>query len=136
MQAKAITDALRMALVSPGEVDYVNAHGTSTPLNDPVETLAIKKALGKHAYRIPVTSTKSMTGHLIGASGGVEMIATALMMEHGKVHPTINLETPGEGCDLDYVPDGPAEKIIHRALKNSFAFGGMNASVLLSEFQE
>lgn len=135
MQAKAITDALRMARVSPGEVDYVNAHGTSTPLNDPVETLAIKKALGEHAYHIPVTSTKSMTGHLIGASGGVEMIATALMMEHGKVHSTINLETPGEGCDLDYVPDGAADKIIHRALKNSFAFGGMNASVLLSRFQ-
>jgi len=136
MQAKAITDALRMARVSPGEVDYINAHGTSTPLNDPVETLAIKKALGKHAYRIPVTSTKSMTGHLIGASGGVEIIATALMMEHGKVHPTINLEKPGEGCDLDYVPDGPVDKTIHKALKNSFAFGGMNASVLLSKFPE
>jgi 3-oxoacyl-[acyl-carrier-protein] synthase II len=136
MQAKAITDALRMARVRPDEVDYVNAHGTSTLLNDPVETLAIKRALGEHAYHIPVTSTKSMTGHLIGGSGGIEMIATALMIGHGKVHPTINLETPGEGCDLDYVPDGPVDRSIRKALKNSFAFGGMNATVLLSRFEE
>ncbi|MCP4666192.1 MAG: beta-ketoacyl-[acyl-carrier-protein] synthase II, partial [Deltaproteobacteria bacterium] len=98
MQAKAMGDALRTAGASPEEVDYINAHGTSTPLNDPIETLAIKKAFGNAAYGIPVSSTKSMTGHLIGASGGVELIATALMIHQGKIHPTINLETPGEGC--------------------------------------
>ncbi|MCP4666743.1 MAG: beta-ketoacyl-ACP synthase II, partial [Deltaproteobacteria bacterium] len=98
MQAKAMGNALRTAGASPEEVDYINAHGTSTPLNDPIETLAIKKAFGNAAYSIPVSSTKSMTGHLIGASGGVELIATALMIHQGKIHPTINLETPGEGC--------------------------------------
>ena len=136
MQTKAMSDAIRMAGIDPGEVDYVNAHGTSTPMNDSIETLAIKKALGNHAYDVPVTSTKSMTGHLIGASGGVEVIATALMMERGKVHPTINLETPGEGCDLNYVPGAAVSKEIRRALKNSFAFGGMNASLLLSRLEQ
>lgn len=135
MQAKAMADAIRMAGTDPCAVDYVNAHGTSTPMNDSTETLAIKKALGDHAYRIPVTSTKSMTGHLIGASGGVEVIATALMMERGKVHPTINLENPGEGCDLYYVPGAAIPREIRTALKNSFAFGGMNASLLLTRFE-
>ncbi len=136
MQAKAMRDALKTAGASPGEVDYINAHGTSTPLNDSIETLAIKKAFGKAAYDIPVSSTKSMTGHLIGASGGVEVIATALMINMGKIHPTINLETPGEGCDLDYVPGKAIEKPIYKAVKNSFGFGGQNASILLEKYSK
>jgi 3-oxoacyl-[acyl-carrier-protein] synthase II len=136
MQAKAMKDALRMGNVSPEEIDYVNAHGTSTPLNDVVETVAIKKALGPRAYEVPVSSTKSMTGHLIGGSGGIEIIATALMIERGKIHPTINFERPGEACDLNYVPGRPIEKSIHKALKNSFAFGGQNASLLLQRLTE
>jgi 3-oxoacyl-[acyl-carrier-protein] synthase II len=113
MQAKAMTDTLKQAKVFPEEIDYINAHGTSTPLNDPIETSAIKKAFGKYAYAIPISSTKSMAGHLIGASGGIETIATTLMIENGKIHPTINLENPGEGCDLDYVPDKAIDKTIH-----------------------
>lgn len=134
MQAKAMKDALRTGGASPEEVDYINAHGTSTPLNDPIETLAIKKAFGDDAYGIPVSSTKSMTGHLIGASGGIELIATALMIKRGKIHPTINLEAPGDSCDLDYVPNHVVEKPIQRAIKNSFGFGGQNASILLERY--
>ena len=118
----------------PEEVDYINAQGTSTPLGDSTETLAIKKALGEHAYRIPISSTKSMTGHLIGGSGGIEVIATALMIERGWIHPTINLKAPGEGCDLNYVSGQKLEKTIRTALKNSFAFGGQNASILLGKY--
>jgi len=134
MQAKAMRDALRTAGASPEEIDYINAHGTSTQLNDPIETLAIKKAFGDAAYGIPVSSTKSMTGHLIGASGGIEVIATALMIKRGKIHPTINLETPEDGCDLDYVPNNTIEKPIQKAIKNSFGFGGQNASILLEKY--
>jgi 3-oxoacyl-[acyl-carrier-protein] synthase II len=134
MQAKAIKDALETANTPPAEIDYINAHGTSTLLNDPIETLAIKKALGDHAYNIPVSSTKSMTGHLIGGSGGIEIIATSLMIERGKIHPTINFETPGEGCDLNYVPNKTIEKPIGKAIKNNFAFGGQNAAILLEKF--
>ncbi len=135
MQAKAIKDALKTANTRPEEIDYINAHGTSTLLNDPIETLAIKKALGNHAFNIPISSTKSMTGHLIGGAGGIEVIATALMIERGKIHPTINFETPGEGCDLDYVPNGPIEKPIRKVIKNSFGFGGHNAVILLERFR-
>ena len=134
MQAKAMADTLKRAKVLPQEIDYINAHGTSTPLNDPIETSAIKMAFGKHAHKIPISSTKSMAGHLIGASGGMETIATALMIERGKIHPTINLETPGEGCDLDYVPDKAIDKTIHKAMNNSFGFGGQNASILLEKY--
>jgi 3-oxoacyl-[acyl-carrier-protein] synthase II len=133
-QAKAITDALKGGMSSPEEIDYINAHGTSTPLNDPIETLAIKKALGRHAYDVPISSTKSMTGHLIGASGGIETIATALIMERGKIHPTINLETPGEGCDLNYVPNTAIDKSVMKAINNSFGFGGQNASILFESY--
>jgi 3-oxoacyl-[acyl-carrier-protein] synthase II len=134
MQAKAMTDTLKMAKVFPQEIDYINAHGTSTPLNDPIETSAIKKAFGKYAYTIPISSTKSMAGHLIGASGGIETIATTLMIEKGRIHPTINLENPGEGCDLDYVPNKAINKTIHKAMNNSFGFGGQNASILLERY--
>lgn len=134
MQARAMKNALKTAHTSPEEIDYINAHGTSTLLNDPIETLAIKKALGRAANHVAISSTKSMTGHLIGASGGIEMIATALMMERGKIHPTINLENPGEGCDLFYVPQKPIDKEIGKAINNSFGFGGQNASILLSRY--
>ena len=134
MQAKAIRDALKKANAEPEEVDYINAHGTSTRLNDSTETLAIKKALGNHAYRIPISSTKSMTGHLVGGSGGVEVIATALMIEKEVVHPTINFETADEDCDLNYVPNKTLKKPIRKALKNSFAFGGQNAAIVLEKY--
>ena len=134
MQAKAMTDTLQRAKVLPQEIDYINAHGTSTPLNDPIETSAIKKAFGKYAHAIPISTTKSMAGHLIGASGGMETIATALMIEKGRIHPTINLENPGEGCDLDYVPNKAIDKTIHKAMNNSFGFGGQNASILLESY--
>jgi 3-oxoacyl-[acyl-carrier-protein] synthase II len=136
MQARAIEDALKMAGASPEDIDYINAHGTSTPLNDPVETQAIKTALGKHAYEIPISSTKSMTGHLIGASGGIETIATALMIERHKIHPTINLDTPGEGCDLNYLPNEAIDRTIGKAINNSFGFGGQNASIVLEKWHE
>ena len=134
MQAKAMTDTLKMAKVSKQEIDYINAHGTSTPLNDPIETSAIKMAFGKHAYDIPISSTKSMAGHLIGASGGMETIATTLMIERRRIHPTINLETPGEGCDLNYVPSKAIDKTIYKAMNNSFGFGGQNATILLEKY--
>ena len=135
MQAKAIKDALRRGRTAPEEIDYINAHGTSTPLNDPVETKAIKNALGKHAYNVPISSTKSMAGHLIGASGGIEAIATALMMERNKIHPTINLDHPAEDCDLDYVPNESREKKITKAISNSFGFGGQNACILFERYE-
>jgi 3-oxoacyl-[acyl-carrier-protein] synthase II len=96
--------------------------------------LAIKKALGDNAYNIPISSTKSLTGHLIGGLGGIEVIATSLMIERGKIHPTINLETPGEGCDLNYVPNRTIAQPIQKAIKNSFAFGGHNAAILLEKY--
>ena len=135
MQTRAMQDALRRAGAAPEEIDYINAHGTSTALNDPVETTAIKNALGKHAYNVPISSTKSMAGHLIGGSGGIEAIATALMFERKKIHPTINLDHPAEGCDLDYVPNEPREKTITKAISNSFGFGGQNASILFERYE-
>jgi 3-oxoacyl-[acyl-carrier-protein] synthase II len=103
-------------------------------LNDLAETLAIKKAFGRPAYQVPVSSTKSMTGHLMGAAGGIEIIATALTLENGKIHPTINFESPGEGCDLDYVPAEPRDKAVQKAVKVSSAFGGYNAALVLEKY--
>lgn len=128
---KAMELALEDAGLTPQDIDYVNAHGTSTPYNDRVETLAIKQALGNEAKRIPVTSTKSQTGHLLGAAGAVEAAATALMLQRGMVPPTINLETPDPDCDLDYVADGPRDGKLGAALSNSFGFGGQNACLVL-----
>ena len=136
MQAQAMKDAMKRARVVPEEIDYINAHGTSTTLNDPAETLAIKKALGRAASTVPISSTKSMTGHLIGASGGIEAIATALTIEKRRIHATINLETPGEGCDLFYVPKEPIRRDILKAINNSFGFGGQNASLLFNRYDE
>lgn len=128
---------MRMALkdggVEPGEVGYINAHGTSTFYNDKIETLAIKEVFGEHAYRIPVSSTKSMTGHLLGAAGGVELVATLLSMREERVHPTINYEEPDPDCDLDYVPGKPRQHSFTLALSNSFGFGGTNACLLVKK---
>lgn len=134
MQTLAMTNAIKSADAVSEEIDYINAHGTSTPLNDPIETLSIKKALGKSAKGVAISSTKSMTGHLIGASGGIETIATALMIEEGTIHPTINLENPDEACDLFYVPHKPIQKDIGKAINNNFGFGGQNASILFSRY--
>ncbi len=128
--ARCISVALRDAKVNPDEVDYVNAHGTSTPLGDLAETLSIKTALGDHAYHTMVSSTKSMTGHLLGAAGGIEAVFSVLALHHGIIPPTINLEKPGEGCDLDYVPNVAREKTIRVALSNGFGFGGTNGSLV------
>ncbi len=128
---RAMAGALSEAGVAPADVDCINAHGTSTPKNDPVETLAIKRLLGARAREIPVCATKSMIGHLISAAGAVEAIAAILCMEAGWVHPTINLETPDPACDLDYVPNRARRYEQKVVLSNSFGFGGQNASILI-----
>lgn len=126
--------ALDSAGVEPDCVDYINAHGTSTPHNDRIETIAIKRAFGDHAYKIAVSSTKSMTGHLLGAAGGLEAGITVLAVHHQRVPPTINLEQPDEGLDLDYVPGTARDMRIRYALSNSFGFGGTNGSLLFKKF--
>ena len=113
------------------DVDYLNAHGTSTELGDKAETVAVKNVFGPHAYKLAISSTKSMIGHLLGASGGAEAIACALMIKHGLLHPTINLDNPDPDCDLDYVPNKPRKRRIRKVLSNSFGFGGHNASLAL-----
>jgi 3-oxoacyl-[acyl-carrier-protein] synthase II len=135
MQAKAIIEALKRSGSAPEEIDYINAHGTSTTMNDVTETLAIKKALGKQAQNVPISSTKSMTGHLIGGAGGIEAVATALSIERGMIHPTINLDAPGEECDLNYVPQKAIERPVRKAISNGFGFGGLNAVILLERFE-
>jgi 3-oxoacyl-[acyl-carrier-protein] synthase II len=135
MQAKAMKEALRRAGAAPEEIDYINAHGTSTPMNDVTETVAIKKALGQQAYQVPISSTKSMTGHLIGGAGGVEAVATALSIERGIIHATINLDAPGEDCDLNYVPNKAIERPVRKAISNGFGFGGLNAVIVLERFE-
>ena len=127
--------ALKSAGISPEEVDYINAHGTSTPLNDENETKAIKKVFGEYAYKIPISSTKSMIGHLLGGSGAVEAIATIKTICEGIIHPTINYEYPDPECDLDYVPNVKREKRVDIALKNSFGFGGQNACLIFKKFE-
>ena len=124
--------AIESAGLTPDALDYVNAHGTSTPLNDVTETRAIKSVLGDHAYRIPVSSTKSMTGHLLGAAGAVEAILCAKALENGTVPPTTNLEHPEPECDLDYVPDQARQADLEHVMSNSFGFGGHNACLIFS----
>ncbi len=131
---RAIRMALQDAGLRPQEVDYVNAHGTSTPLNDAAETRAIKTALGEDAYHIPVSATKSMIGHVFGAAGALESIAAIRGIETGRIHPTINLESPDPECDLDYVPDGGRQADLNVVLKNSFGFGGQNACLVLRRY--
>ena len=129
--ALAMTRALRDAGIEPSEVDYINAHGTSTPLGDAMETKAIKLALGGHASKVMVSSSKSIFGHCLGAAGALEAAATLLSMEAGKVPPTINLEVPDPECDLDYVPNVVREAQVRVAMSNSFGFGGHNAAIVL-----
>ncbi len=123
--------ALKSAAVQPDEVDYINAHGTSTKYNDKIETMAIKKLIGAHAYKLAISSTKSMTGHLLGAAGAVELIAVLLSMQNQVIHPTINYEYPDPECDLDYVPNQARKCNIDLALSNSFGFGGTNATLVV-----
>jgi 3-oxoacyl-[acyl-carrier-protein] synthase II len=132
---RVMTQCLKRAGVPPTVVSYVNAHGTSTPYNDKLETLAIRKAFGDHADRLAVSSTKSMTGHLLGAAGGLEAGITALAVHHQRVPPTINLDNPDPECDLDYVPHTARNLPIEYALSNSFGFGGTNAALLLKRFE-
>jgi 3-oxoacyl-[acyl-carrier-protein] synthase II len=128
--ARCMTAALKDAGVRPDQVGYLNAHGTSTSLGDLAETLAIKRALGDHAFKTMVSSTKSMTGHLLGAAGGVEAVFSVMALRTGIIPPTINLDAPGEGCDLDYVPNVAREKKIDIAVSNGFGFGGTNGTLV------
>jgi 3-oxoacyl-[acyl-carrier-protein] synthase II len=131
---RAMRWALQNAGITPDEVDYINAHGTSTPLNDVIETNAIKKVFGDHAYQVPVSSTKSMVGHDLGAAGAIEAIVCTLTIEQGIIHPTINYETPDPECDLDYVPNQPRRAEVNITLSNSFGLGGQNACLVLSRY--
>ncbi len=133
---RAMRRALEKAGVQPSQVAYINAHGTSTPFNDKLETLAIKACFGEHAYKLAISSTKSMTGHLLGASGGLEAGITALAVYHQQVPPTINQDTPDPECDLDYVPWRCRSLAIEYALSNSFGFGGTNAALLFKRFEQ
>jgi len=134
--ARAISLALKDAGLTPDRVSYINAHGTSTPANDSTETAAIKKALGEHAYKVAISSTKSMTGHLLGGSGGIEAVATVMAMVNDRVPPTINLENPDPECDLDYVPNQSREHTVNVALSNSFGFGGHNVTLAFQKFRD
>ena len=132
--ATAMERALRDANVAPDEVGYINAHGTSTQLNDKSETSAIKNAFGEHARRVPISSTKSMIGHLLGAAGGVEAAATVLCLTRGTLHPTINYQTPDPDCDLDYIPNTARQVDVDVAISNSFGFGGQNAVLVFKRY--
>jgi 3-oxoacyl-[acyl-carrier-protein] synthase II len=132
--AYAMKTALRDAGIRPEQVSYINAHGTSTELNDKIETAAIKRVFGDAAKRIPVSSTKSMIGHLLGAAAAVELTATVLSIRDGVVHPTINYETPDPECDLDYVPNVKREVRIEYAMSNSLGFGGHNSAIVVGRF--
>jgi 3-oxoacyl-[acyl-carrier-protein] synthase II len=134
--AKCMDMALKDADISPEQVDYINAHGTSTGLNDKNETLAIKSLFGDHAYKLAISSTKSMTGHLLGAAGGIECIAAALTISNSMIPPTINYENPDPELDLDYVPNKARAKEVNVALSNSFGFGGHNATILLKKYAQ
>jgi 3-oxoacyl-[acyl-carrier-protein] synthase II len=133
--ALSMKRALHDAGYEPEDVDYINAHGTSTPLNDAVETRAIREVFGQHAYRIPVSSSKSMIGHLLGAAGAVEAIACIKSLETGVVHPTVNYETPDPDCDLDYVPNQARVTHPRTALSNSFGFGGHNGTIIIARME-
>jgi len=132
--AQAMTAALNVAGLNAGDVDYINAHGTSTPVNDPIESNAIKSAFGDYAYRTPVSSTKSMTGHAIGAAGALEAIICVKALEANLIPPTINLDNPDPDCDLDYVPHQVREKELNVVMSNSFAFGGQNCVLIFRKF--
>jgi 3-oxoacyl-[acyl-carrier-protein] synthase II len=126
--------SLRDARLSPEVVDYINAHGTSTPLGDLAETRAMKVVFGNSASRLQISSTKSQLGHTLGASGGIELVISALAIHNGVLPPTINLDHPGEGCDLDYIPNVARESRVDIVMSNSFGFGGHNASLLIRRY--
>jgi len=134
--ARAMAAALQDGCLSPGDIDYINAHGTSTPLNDKCETQAIKTVFGEHAKALAISSTKSMTGHMLGAAGGIESVFTALSLNHQIAPPTINLQNPSQECDLDYVPNVARDMDIRVAISNSFGFGGTNAVVAMKRFED
>jgi 3-oxoacyl-[acyl-carrier-protein] synthase II len=127
--------ALKNADITPEQVDYINAHGTSTAANDSTETTAIKKVLGDHAYKVAVSSTKSMTGHLLGGSGGIEAVATVLAIQNNIAPPTMNLENPDDECDLDYVANKSRPMAIDVATSNSFGFGGHNVTLVFKKYK-
>ncbi len=133
--ALSMLNSIAEAGITIDNIDYINAHGTSTPYNDKTETTAIKNAFGRRAFDIPISSTKSMIGHLLGASGGAELIATILSVNHNTIHPTINYEVPDPECDLNYTPNKAVEKEINYALSNSFGFGGHNASIIVAKYR-
>ena len=133
--SRAMSLALERASLKPHEIDYINAHGTSTQLNDKYETMAIKSVFGEEAYKIPISSTKSMTGHLLGASGALEAAVSVLSISNGVLHPTINLEVPDTDCDLDYTPHVPRRGRTRTAMSNSFGFGGHNTSLVFQEYE-
>ncbi|MDT3426363.1 3-oxoacyl-[acyl-carrier-protein] synthase II [Paenibacillus forsythiae] len=134
--ARCMKMAIRDAGIKPEEIDYINAHGTSTPVGDKSETKAIKMALGDHAYKVAISSTKSMTGHLLGAAGGVEAIICGLSLQNNIIAPTINLDNQDPECDLDYVPNKPREAELNIVMSNSFGFGGHNATVILKKYKQ
>ncbi|MED5045113.1 beta-ketoacyl-[acyl-carrier-protein] synthase II, partial [Geobacillus stearothermophilus] len=131
---RAMRQALQDAGLKPEDIDYINAHGTSTEYNDKYETEAIKEVFGDHAYKLAVSSTKSMTGHLLGATGAVEAIFSVLAIRDGIIPPTINYETPDPECDLDYVPNEARKQDVRVVLSNSFGFGGHNATLIFKKY--
>ena len=133
---RVMRNAMRDAHIQPEQVGYVNAHGTSTPLGDELEATAIKRAFGEHAYKMLVSSTKSMTGHLLGGAGGLEAGITVMALQNQIVPPTANLDNPGEGCDLDFVPHTAREATIEYAMSNSFGFGGTNGCLVFKRWEE
>ncbi|MBA2503486.1 MAG: beta-ketoacyl-ACP synthase II [Pyrinomonadaceae bacterium] len=133
---RVMRNALKDAGVGPEAIDYINAHGTSTPFGDKSETMAIKQTFGEHAYKLAVSSTKSMTGHLLGAAGGAEAVFSVLAIRHNRLPPTINYRTPDPECDLDYVPNEPREAHLQYVLSNGFGFGGTNAALLFKRYEE
>jgi len=133
--ARCMKVAIEDAGLNPSDIDYINAHGTSTPLGDRAESDAIKTSFGDHAYQVAISSSKSMTGHLLGAAGGVEAIFCLLAIRDNVVPPTINLDQPGEGCDLDYTPNTARERPIAVAISNSFGFGGTNGTLVFQQLQ-
>lgn len=132
--SQAMRRAIADAGISPGDIDYINAHGTSTQKGDLVETIAIKDVFGEDAYRLAVSSTKSVTGHLLGAAGAVEMIASILAIQHQTLPPTVNLTEPSPDCDLNYVPNSPQQRPVHIVMSNAFGFGGQNAALIAREY--
>ena len=134
--ARGMRRALKDAGLEPAQIDYINAHATSTPIGDKTETIAIKNVFGEHAYKLAVSSTKSMTGHLLGAAGGLESAIAAMTVKTGWIPPTINYEKPDPECDLDFVPNKARQATIRHVMSNSFGFGGTNASLIFSRLAD